>query len=269
MMRSETPQSLAAANLLYRDPGLHDYLQGPSTGDIDVINHALDLWAPEAATLLDAGCGTGTFVAGMSGRLRGLGVDLQPQLVDHARRRHPECSFEVGELCTLDLNRTFDVITCLGNVLSYLRELDELNAAATSIARHAHPGTVVVISTLITPPPTGPARTGRVDTPDGPAIVTVQNTWDDDAQLAVMARRWTFPDRRVETDVVRRRVHDLPTLIKVLTVHGFETRAAFDTLATRYENPQGPAAFVIVQKAQAGGRGPGARFDECSGLLAA
>ncbi|RPF21486.1 class I SAM-dependent methyltransferase [Myceligenerans xiligouense] len=245
-----TADDLAAANLLYRDPGLHDHLQGAATRDADVVHHAIDTWAPHAASLLDAGCGTGTLVAALSDRLTGLGIDLQPQLITHARAAHPGCDFEVDELCTLDLRCTFDVITCLGNVLAYLHEPDELHAATAAMSRHAHPGTIVVINTLITPPPEVPASTSLVATPRGPAQVTVQNRWDDDTRLATMTRRWAFTDGRTETDIVHRRVHDLNALTTALASNGFQVRAAFDTLPTTRNPPRGPSAFVIAQRPQ-------------------
>ncbi|MBE1876617.1 class I SAM-dependent methyltransferase [Myceligenerans pegani] len=239
---------LAAANLLYRDPGMHDYLQGAATRDTDVVHHAVDTWASHAESLLDAGCGTGALVAALSDRLAGLGIDLQPQLIAHARHEHPGCDFEVGELCTLDLGRRFDVITCLGNVLAYLHEPEELDAATATMSRHARPGTIVVINTLITPPPAGPASTSCVATARGPVQVTVQNHWDDDAQVATMTRRWTFSGGRTETDLVHRRVHDLNALTAALTGHGFQVRTAFDTLATTRNPPRGPSAYIIAQR---------------------
>lgn len=248
MITPTAAADLATANLLYRDPGLHDHLQGAATHDADVVGHAIDTWAPHAASLLDAGCGTGTLIAALSGRLTGLGIDLQPQLIAHARHAHPGCDFEIGELCTLNLKRTFDVITCVGNVLSYLHEPDELDAAAATMSRHAHPGTLVVLNTLIAPPPVSAAGTGRVATPQGPAQVTVHNHWDDDKQVATMTRRWAFPDGRTETDIVHRRVHHLDALTTTLTSHGFQLRAAFDTLATLRNPPRGPSAYVIAQR---------------------
>ncbi|MBO0608991.1 class I SAM-dependent methyltransferase [Myceligenerans salitolerans] len=249
--RRATADDLAAANLLCRDPGLHDHLQGAAARDADVVGHAMDTWAPHAASLLDAGCGTGTLVAALSDRLTCLGIDVQPQLIAHARHAHPNCDFEVGELCTLDLGRTFDVITCLGNVLAYLHEPDELHAATAAMSRHAHPGTILVISTLVTPPPEAPASTALVATPRGPAEVTVQNRWDVDTQIATMTRLWTFADQQTETDIVHRRVHDLDALTTALASHGFQVRAAFDTLATTRNPPRGPSAFVIAQRPSA------------------
>lgn len=65
------------------------------------------------------------------------GVDLQARLVDDARRTRPFVTFEIADVTTFWVGRRFDVVTCLGNVLSYLRTDEELLAACATLAAHA------------------------------------------------------------------------------------------------------------------------------------
>jgi len=67
--------------------------------------------------ILDFGCGKGDLYGFLrdSGRLVGYcGVDVNPNLVDLARRKHPEAEFLVHDVEERPLARTFDVILICG-----------------------------------------------------------------------------------------------------------------------------------------------------------
>jgi hypothetical protein len=48
-------------------------------------------------------------------------------------------------MCTFDLGRTFDAITCLFSSVGYLPSLEALNAAVSRMAAHLSPGGVLVV----------------------------------------------------------------------------------------------------------------------------
>ncbi|MEJ5868012.1 class I SAM-dependent methyltransferase [Pseudokineococcus sp. 5B2Z-1] len=68
---------------------------------------ALDAFAEQVAGLgpvLDVGCGPGHVSAHLAARgLDVRGVDLSPQMVEHARRAHPHLDFRVASATALDL----------------------------------------------------------------------------------------------------------------------------------------------------------------------
>ena len=71
------------------------------------LRAAMDVFADAVGGLgpvLDVGCGPGTVTAYLAERgLDVSGVDLSPRMIEHARRRHPECTFSVGSATELDL----------------------------------------------------------------------------------------------------------------------------------------------------------------------
>ncbi|MBB2943561.1 2-polyprenyl-3-methyl-5-hydroxy-6-metoxy-1,4-benzoquinol methylase [Actinoplanes lutulentus] len=80
----------------------------------------IDAMVPRGARILDAGCGTGR----VGGRLAAsghdvTGVDLDPELIEEARRNHPGVRWQVGDLSELSLGETFDVVVCAGNVMTF------------------------------------------------------------------------------------------------------------------------------------------------------
>jgi SAM-dependent methyltransferase len=86
----------------------------------------VDAMVPRRSRVLDAGCGTGR----VGGHLAAaghdvVGVDLDPVLVEAARRDHPGGRWLVGDLAELDLPGQgvpagFDAIVCAGNVMTFL-----------------------------------------------------------------------------------------------------------------------------------------------------
>jgi len=82
----------------------------------------VDAMVPRGSRVLDAGCGTGR----VGGHLAAaghdvVGVDLDPELIEEARSRHPGSAWLVGDLSELDLpGAGFDVIVCAGNVMTFV-----------------------------------------------------------------------------------------------------------------------------------------------------
>jgi SAM-dependent methyltransferase len=79
-------------------------------------------------SVLDAGCGTGRVAIELVRRgVQAVGVDLDPGMLDTARRKAPEVEWRLGDLTELDLRdddgarRTFDVVVAAGNVMIFLR----------------------------------------------------------------------------------------------------------------------------------------------------
>lgn len=87
-------------------------------------------------SLLDAGCGTGRIARELARRgLDVVGVDIDPQMLDTARRKAPELDWRLGDLATIDLGRSFDAALMAGNVMLFLTPRSEGTAVA-NLARH-------------------------------------------------------------------------------------------------------------------------------------
>ena len=89
----------------------------------DLLGEArtVDAMAPREARILDAGCGPGRHAGWLAERGHHVvGVDVDPVLIDEARKEHPEARFVVSDLADLDLDERFDVILAAGNVMGFL-----------------------------------------------------------------------------------------------------------------------------------------------------
>ncbi len=92
--------------------------------------------APPPAAVLDAGCGTGRIAIRLADLGHAVvGVDVDPSMLDQARRDAPELVWRLADLSTLDLGRVFDVVLVTGNTIPLL-EPGTLAPTAACLAEH-------------------------------------------------------------------------------------------------------------------------------------
>lgn len=96
---------------------------------------------PEGLRVLEIGSGLGNLLAALKPS-RGLGIDLSPAMVNEAARRHPTLEFLVGDVETLQLDETFDVII-LADVVGHLLDVQ---TAFKRLRRLCTPQTRIVVS---------------------------------------------------------------------------------------------------------------------------
>lgn len=142
-------------------PGLHDpdhstwyierfRLMAAEGADLQGESRLVDVLAPRAARLLDAGCGPGRH-GGHLARLghRVVGVDIDPALIAAAREDHPGATWLVGDLAHLDLGaqgegEPFDGALIAGNVMDFIGEAHRAEAVRR-VAVHVRTDGFVVI----------------------------------------------------------------------------------------------------------------------------
>lgn len=131
-------------NLLYRDK---DY-----GGEARYVRSLIQRHHPQASTVLDLGCGTGrhaALLAGMGYKL--TGVDRSEEMLSVARSQaftNDDASsvpkFAQGDIRSVRLGTTFDVVISLFHVMCYQITNDDLRAAFATAREHLNPGGIFV-----------------------------------------------------------------------------------------------------------------------------
>lgn len=118
----------------------------------------------EATSLLDVACGTGLHLARFADRVEDVsGVDNAPAMVEIATERLGPGVVRHGDMRSFELERTFDVVTCLFSAIGHVRDEGDLDAAIARMAAHVTPGGVLLVEPWLTPDVVKPAS----DTPRG------------------------------------------------------------------------------------------------------
>jgi len=134
---------------------------------------------PEARSLLDVGCGSGKYLDHLRHSFACEGLDLSDGFVEIARQRCPDVPIHKANMIDFDLDRRFDVISCLFVAIAYTGSLENMERAIANMARHLNPGGVLMIEPWVYPENFWDRR------------LTVENIEDGDMRLSRMfvARR--------------------------------------------------------------------------------
>jgi len=118
--------------------------------------------------LLDVGCGTGVHADYLSKYYQVEGLDLDPQMLAVAKKKHAKIRFHQGDMTDFDLGRQFDVIVCLFSSIGYVKTKSRLQKAVKTMSRHLLPGGVLLIEPWFSPKQWHPGRTSmtKVDKPE-------------------------------------------------------------------------------------------------------
>jgi SAM-dependent methyltransferase len=134
-------------------PELYDleYSFKDYAGEAATLERIIAERSPDAKTLLDVACGTGKHLEHLRERFECEGTDLDDGLLGIARRRLPGVPLHHADMRSFDLGREFDVITCLFSAIGFVGDLEGLNAAARTFAKHLSPAGVALVEPWLTP----------------------------------------------------------------------------------------------------------------------
>jgi ubiquinone/menaquinone biosynthesis C-methylase UbiE len=118
-------------------------------------------------SLLDVACGTGFHASLLSKHYQVEGLDLDPQMLKVAKKKHPGIRFHQGDMTDFDLKRQFDVVACLFSSIGYVRTKPRLQKAIRNMGKHLLPGGVLLVEPWFTPEQWHPGRASmtQVDKP--------------------------------------------------------------------------------------------------------
>jgi 2-polyprenyl-3-methyl-5-hydroxy-6-metoxy-1,4-benzoquinol methylase len=103
----------------------------------------VDALLPRNGRVLDAGCGTGRVAVELAARgHRVTGVDSDASMLEVARRS-PGVRWELGDLASIDLDETYDVVVMAGNVIVFVEPGTE-QQVVDRCAAHLAPGGLLV-----------------------------------------------------------------------------------------------------------------------------
>lgn len=101
--------------------------------------------------LLDVACGTGNHLTYLKDRYALEGLDLDPDMLRQARKKHPDVMFHQGDMTSFKLKQHYDIITCLFSSIGHVKTRTRLRQAIRTMAEHLKPGGLLIVEPWITP----------------------------------------------------------------------------------------------------------------------
>lgn len=130
------------------------------------------------ASVLDAGCGTGRVGRELARRgVDVVGVDLDAEMLDTARRKAPGVDWRLADLATVELGRSFDAVVMAGNVMIFLAPGSE-PAVVANLVRHLRPGGVLIAGFQIVAGQLSIERYDEIAGLTGLALAERWSTWE-------------------------------------------------------------------------------------------
>lgn len=130
-------------NLFYKDK---DY-----AGEAKYVQGLTEKHHSGAKSILDLGCGTGRHAILLAEKgYEVTGVDRSEEMLAVANAQLSTfnsqrfCNFHLGDIRSIRLDRTFDVVVSLFHVISYQPGNDDLRAAFATVREHLRPGGVFI-----------------------------------------------------------------------------------------------------------------------------
>jgi SAM-dependent methyltransferase len=102
-------------------------------------------------SLLDVACGTGGHLRYLRDEFQVEGLDLDPKMLEVARRNLPGIPFHQADMADFQLQRRYDAVVCLFSSIGYCSSYRKLARAVGAMAGHAAPGGLVIIEPWFTP----------------------------------------------------------------------------------------------------------------------
>ena len=193
---------------------------------------------------LDLGCGTGVLCEVLHDHgIKTLGIDLSAEMIAIARERSPGLQYRIGDMLSLDADERFDLVTCTGDALNHITDLDGIRRVFANVLRALNPGGLFVFDLLKADEvPLG--EPFEAPFADG---LTVRFSAACDADGFTILAVDGFKDgKRAFSERIREKVYDVSVILAALREAGFDALQCDDRLLPG--DGHGATWFVIAKK---------------------
>lgn len=185
-------------------------------------------------TLLELGCGGGSLAFHLKRHFALTLTDLSPQMLAVSRAVNPECEHLEGDMRSLDLGRSFDLVL-IHDAIMYMAEPASVQAALATAARHCRPGGAVFLLPDCVEETFEPGTSeGGHDGPEGRGLRYLEWSWDPDPDDHTFEVAYAFllrsPDGRVavESDHHREGLFPRAAWLEWMRAAGFSASSRLD-----------------------------------------
>jgi SAM-dependent methyltransferase len=241
-------------NFLYRNPQLYELAYPEPNDETPMMCRRMfsRYLTKPPRSIFDIGCGTGRDLDSLSRECPDCwGVDYLREMIEFAKARRPHLHLQVGDMRTLRLGRTFDVVMSMGSAFMYaLTDADVASALDTFVA-HSHPGTLLILdihnaASYLSGEHFRQTSELRVGSPDFSAQARSTYSFDRRRQLLVRRRTWAIDRQGEVEDFCEYRLFFPAELDHLLGERRFRVVGMFDNMQLRETELCGPRLYVAA-----------------------
>ena len=196
-------------------------------------------------TSLDLGCGTGVLCELLhENGICASGMDLSEGMIAIARENKPEIHYEVANMITYRPEEKFDLVTCTGDALNHIIDLNDIDRIFANVYGYLNEGGYFIFDILneneVTP--------GTVIDLDFSETIKAQFAITQDQAGMINLRTTVLENGELKVEEnISEIVHDRNAVCDLLKKNGFEVLQCADQLL-RDADSHGTTWFVIARK---------------------
>jgi len=122
----------------------YDRVMGDRSDAANYIRDLIELYHPDAKTLLEIACGTGALLGRLSESYEVTGLDRSRPMLAIARKRLPHIRLLRQDMTNFRIDRRVDAIVCAFDAINHLHPFADWRKTFRSVASHLNGGGVFV-----------------------------------------------------------------------------------------------------------------------------
>lgn len=195
-------------------------------------------------TGMDLACGTGILCRILHDHgLEASGMDFSSGMIDIARAENPGIPFDVADMITYRPEKQFDLVTCTGDALNHIPDLQDVAQIFRNVYDYTSPGGYFIFD-ILNENEVSTSEPFEMDFTDT-VRVWFQMTRPGEKQVNLKIRVYENEQLQFEENI-RETIHDPAVICGLLRDAGFQVLRCADTLVET-GNP-GTTWFLIAQK---------------------
>ena len=195
-------------------------------------------------TAMDLACGTGILCEILhKNGIQAAGMDLSSGMIDIARQENLHIRFDVADMTTYRPDASFDLVTCTGDALNHIENLEDVETIFRNVYTYTAPGGLFVFD-ILNENEVSTSEPFEMDF-DEHTRVWFQMTRPAENKVNLKIRVFEDGQQRFEENI-RETVHDPACICDLLRTCGFEILRCADSLLD--DGTHGTTWFVIARK---------------------
>ncbi|NMC36393.1 class I SAM-dependent methyltransferase [Candidatus Beckwithbacteria bacterium] len=236
-------------NLLYQDKNYPE--------EANYISGLIKKYHPQSKSVLDLGCGTGKHVAELAKLgYKVTGLDRSEEMLKEANSQYPKIDFTLGDIRTFNIGQSFDVVTSLFHVISYLPKNSDQENTFKSIAKHVKKGGLFIFDAWYGPAVLNLKPTVRIkllEDEKNKVIRTVESELDSMRNLVKVNYKILVIDKKTKKTQELQETHIMryvftPEVERLLNLYGFKLLDSHEWLTQKKPSLETWGVTFIAQK---------------------
>ena len=193
---------------------------------------------------MDLACGTGVLCRILQAEgIQAAGMDFSSGMIDIARQESPHIPYEVADMITYRPEARFDLVTCTGDAINHIPDLEDVRRIFENVYAYTSPGGYFVFD-ILNRQEVSTSEPFEMDFSES-VRVWFQMTQPEENKVNLKVRVFEEGNLQFEENI-RETIHDPAVICDLLRQAGFRVEKCADRLLE--DSGRGTTWFVVAKK---------------------